>query len=61
MAHAHRKWPFSIRRCSRCTREAAVVVRVDPRRVDTVAVCAEHLEWAFFADVTMWSGRRPAA
>jgi hypothetical protein len=56
MSNASRKWPFVLRRCTRCTREAAVVVEAEPER--TVAACVEHLEWAFFLDVDEWSGRR---
>jgi hypothetical protein len=46
-----------IRRCTRCSREAAVVAMGD-RGSDTRAACAEHLEWIFFVDVDEWSGRR---
>jgi hypothetical protein len=60
MSSASRNWPFTIRRCTRCTREAVVVVVAD-RRSGTVAACVEHLEWAFFLGVDEWSGRRPTA
>jgi hypothetical protein len=60
MSSASRNWPFTIRRCTRCTREAVVVVAAD-RHSGTVAACAEHLEWAFFLGVDEWSGRRRAA
>jgi hypothetical protein len=46
-----------IRRCTRCTRDAVIVVAVD-KGSGTVAACSEHLEWAFFLDVDLWSGRR---
>jgi hypothetical protein len=52
-------WPFAVRRCTRCTKEAVVVVASDDGS-GTVAACAEHLEWAFFLGVDEWSGRRPA-
>jgi hypothetical protein len=52
-------WPFAGRRCTRCTREAVVVVAADDGS-GTVAACSEHLEWAFFLGVDEWSGRRPA-
>jgi hypothetical protein len=63
-------WPPAVRRCTRCTREAAILVahggpqlHVDalPDAGTAVAACAEHLEWAFFLGVDVWSGRRPAA
>jgi hypothetical protein len=57
---APRKWPFAVRRCTRCTREAVVLVAAE-ERASGVAACAEHLEWAFFLDVDEWSGRRRAA
>jgi hypothetical protein len=60
MDSASRKWPFVIRRCTRCTRDAVVVVLVD-KGAGTVAACAEHLEWAFFLGVDEWSGRRRTA
>ena len=60
MSSPSRKWPFVIRRCTRCTREAVVVVVAD-RGTGTVAACTEHLEWAFFLGVDEWSGRRRAA
>jgi hypothetical protein len=52
-------WPVAVRRCSRCTREAVVVVASDDGD-GTVAACTEHLEWAFFLGVDEWSGRRAA-
>jgi hypothetical protein len=55
-----RKWPFMIRRCTRCTRDAVVVV-VAGNRSGTVAACSEHMEWAFFLGVDEWSGRRHTA
>ena len=60
MSSASRKWPFVIRRCTRCTREAVVVVAAE-KGSGTVAACAEHLEWAFFLGVDEWSGRRRTA
>jgi hypothetical protein len=60
MSSASRKWPFAIRRCTRCTREAVVIVAAD-KRSGSVAACAEHMEWAFFLGVDEWSGRRRAA
>jgi hypothetical protein len=60
MSSAARRWPFEIRRCTRCTREAVVVVTGD-RRSGAVAACTEHLEWAFFLDIDEWSGRRRTA
>ncbi|MGQ0573348.1 MAG: hypothetical protein ACT4RN_03980 [Pseudonocardia sp.] len=60
MSNASRSWPFVIRRCARCTREAAVVVEGDQAKA-TVGACVEHLEWAFFLDVDEWSGRRRTA
>jgi len=59
MSTASRKWPFVVRRCTRCTKEAMVVVAGEHLRA-TVAACTEHLEWAFFLDVDEWSGRRRA-
>jgi hypothetical protein len=56
MSSAARKWP-SIRRCTRCTRDAVIVVAAD-KGSGTVAACSEHLEWAFFLGVDLWSGRR---
>ena len=52
-------WPFALRRCARCTREAVVVVTSDDAS-GTVAACVEHLEWAFFLGVDEWTGRRAA-
>jgi hypothetical protein len=52
-------WPFAVRRCTRCTREAVVVVTSDDGS-GTVAACSEHLEWAFLLGVDEWSGRRAA-
>jgi hypothetical protein len=60
MSSASRNWPFTIRRCTRCTREAVIVVASD-RGSGTVAACVEHLEWAFFFGVDEWSGRRRMA
>jgi hypothetical protein len=60
MDSASRKWPFVIRRCTRCTTEAVVVVLAG-KGGGTVAACVEHLEWAFFLDVDEWSGRRRTA
>lgn len=60
MSNASRKWPFAGRRCTRCTKEAAVVVEGEGARA-SVAACVEHLEWAFLLDVDEWSGRRRAA
>jgi hypothetical protein len=60
MDSAARKWPFVIRRCTRCTAEAVVVVVVE-RDGGTIAACVEHLEWAFYLDVDEWSGRRRTA
>jgi hypothetical protein len=60
MSSASRNWPFTIRRCTRCTREAVVVVATD-RHPGSIAACAEHLEWAFFLSVDEWSGRRRTA
>ena len=57
MSNASRHWSFVLRRCTRCTREAVVVVEADDGRA-AVAACIEHLEWAFFLDVDEWSGRR---
>jgi hypothetical protein len=59
MSSAARKWPL-IRRCTRCARDAVIVVAVD-KGSGTVAACSEHLEWAFFLDVDLWSGRRRTA
>lgn len=58
MSNASRKWPFVVRRCARCAKEAMVVV--DGGKPRSVAACVEHLEWAFFVDVDEWSGRRRA-
>jgi hypothetical protein len=55
-----RKWPFVTRRCTRCTRDAVVVVVAD-KGTGTVAACSEHLEWAFFLGVDEWCGRRRTA
>ncbi|MFC5231079.1 hypothetical protein [Pseudonocardia zijingensis] len=52
-------WPAAVRRCTRCTREAAVVVTSDDGS-GTVAACVEHLEWVFLLGVDEWSGRRAA-
>jgi len=60
MDNASRKWPFVIRHCTRCTKEATVVVDGEKPGA-TVAACVEHLEWAFFLDVDEWSERRRAA
>jgi hypothetical protein len=60
MSNASRKWPFVVRRCTRCTKEATVVVTGEKHRA-TVAACVEHLEWAFFIGVDEWSGRRRTA
>jgi hypothetical protein len=60
MTSAPRKWPFVIRRCARCTRDAVVVVVAD-NGSGTISACSEHLEWAFFLDVDEWSGRRHTA
>lgn len=59
MSNPPRRWPFVVRRCTRCTKEAIVVVEVEKART-TLAACTEHLEWAFFLDVDEWSGRRRA-
>lgn len=55
-----RQWPFSIRRCVKCSREAVVVVATEGRS-NRVASCAEHMEWAFFSGVDEWAGRPKAA
>jgi hypothetical protein len=51
--------PFAVRRCTRCTREAVVVVAADDGS-GTVAACTEHLEWVFFLAVDEWCGRPTA-
>ncbi len=60
MSNASGKWPFVVRRCTRCTKEAAVLVTGDKDGATTGA-CVEHLEWAFFLEVDEWSGRRRTA
>jgi hypothetical protein len=60
MSSAPRKRPLVTRRCTRCTRDAVVVV-VGDKGSGTVAACSEHLEWAFFLGVDEWSGRRRTA
>jgi hypothetical protein len=60
MDNTSSSWPFVVRRCTRCTKEAMVVVEVERPRT-TFAACVEHLEWAFFIDVDEWSGRRRTA
>jgi hypothetical protein len=52
-------WPSAVRRCTRCTSEAVVVVASDDGS-GPVAACSEHMEWAFFLRVDEWSGRRTA-
>jgi len=47
-------------RCTRCPREAAVVVETDTER-RTTAACLQHLEWAFLAGLEEWPQRRPAS
>ena len=51
--------PAVPRPCIRCAEESAVIVPGMPG-MGTVAVCAEHLEWAFLSDVGEWLGRRRA-
>jgi hypothetical protein len=60
MSSAARKWPVETRRCTRCTREAVVVVAAE-NDFGTVAACIEHLEWAFLLGVDEWTGRRHPA
>jgi hypothetical protein len=49
-----RSWP--LRRCTRCTRAAVVVVETGERV--PVGACLDHLEWVFLIDVDEWTGRR---
>lgn len=61
MGNVSRGWPFVVRRCTRCIREAAVIVPGEDKQRVAIAACVEHLEWAFFVGVDEWSGRRRAA
>jgi hypothetical protein len=47
--------PTTVRRCTRCTRAADVLV-VDERGL-VAAACVDHLEWAFLTGVDAWTGR----
>jgi hypothetical protein len=60
MSSAERNNSFVIRRCTRCTREAVVVVAAE-NGAGTVAACSEHLEWVFLLGVDEWTGRRRTA
>lgn len=55
-----RRWPFAIRQCAKCSREAVVIVASDGPSCP-IASCAEHLEWAFFSGLDEWAGRPRAA
>jgi hypothetical protein len=46
-----------VRRCTRCTRPAVVVVE-PAERAAAVGACLDHLEWVFLLDVDEWTGRR---
>jgi len=57
MSRLFRSRPSAVRRCTRCTRAAVVVVE-PAERARPVGACAEHLEWVFLLDVDEWTGRR---
>jgi hypothetical protein len=57
MSSLFRSRPFTVRRCTRCTRPAVVVVEL-AERTPTVGACLDHLEWVFLLDVDEWTGRR---
>ncbi len=59
MSSLFRSRPFAIRRCTRCTRAAVVVVGPTERNA-AVGACLDHLEWVFLLDVDEWTGRRRA-
>jgi hypothetical protein len=56
MSSLFRSRSSSLRRCTRCTRVAVVVVESGGRSV--VGACLDHLEWVFLVDVDEWTGRR---
>jgi hypothetical protein len=56
MTSLFRSRSSSLRRCTRCTRAAVVVVETGER--SQVGACLEHLEWVFLIDVEEWTGRR---
>lgn len=57
MSSLFRSRPFLVRRCTRCTRPAAVLVE-STERAQAVGACLDHLEWVFLLDVHEWTGRR---
>jgi hypothetical protein len=57
MSSLFRSRPFSVRRCTRCTRPAVVVVE-PAEQAPAVGACLDHLEWVFLLDVDEWTGRR---
>jgi hypothetical protein len=57
MSSLFRSRPSVVRRCTRCTR-AAVIVVAPPERGQLVGACLDHLEWVFLLDVDEWTGRR---
>gem|GEM_PF-6942364 len=57
---SRQKLPLVVRPCTRCRREAVVVLAAD-ERIAAVSACAEHLGWAFFLGVDEWTGRRRTA
>ena len=59
MSSLFRGRPFAIRRCTRCTRAAVVVVGPTERSA-AIGACVDHLEWVFLLDVDEWTGRRRA-
>jgi hypothetical protein len=57
MSSLFRSRPIPVRRCTRCTRPAVVVVE-PVERTPAVGACLDHLEWVFLLDVDEWTGRR---
>ena len=47
----------SVRRCTRCTRAAVVVVE-SAERAQASGACLDHLEWVFLLEVDEWTGRK---
>jgi hypothetical protein len=56
MSSLFRNRPAAVRRCTRCTRAAVVVVE-PVQGARPVGACTDHMEWVFLLDVDEWTGR----